>query len=330
MLRAACVVALSLAAAAAQPLSPIQAIKQEVARLAQSLPGNVCPFGSANSIVSPSRRLSGLTTTLPSGASATQALIHEIQSRNPVLRCFLPGLTMEARVMHDTIGAGNIDQARHQTCPRLSEPAFDPRVAPVANLSASSTLQLRGRWGLPEEVMSQLRFIVLSESVAFKSFSLVFSIAGGVTLAEYVGAARRSSGVAEVAIAHVQATAKAMWATLKPARVDCRTRSISDCPINAFFQGVPETLPDGRCRILETNSMWEDLYPSLGYPYLFSNSFKLSKQTSYRCREGSALVDYNLEYSKPGPILTGEVAEVERALRAAAFSKLSDVVRKLQ
>lgn len=181
--------------------------------------------------------------------------------------------------------------------------------------------------------MSQLRLIMLSESFAFKSFSFVISAAGGVTLAEYVGAARRSGGVAEVAIAHVQASSGSTWASLKATSVDCRSSSYmtnSDCPMYASLRGVPPTLLDGQCRIQQQSTAHANPFPTLGYPFVFSTTNRVVRPATYRCREGAALIDYTADYAKPGPMQPAEVVEIESALRAAAYLKLSETLSTLQ
>lgn len=186
--------------------------------------------------------------------------------------------------------------------------------------------------------MNQLRFLVLADSVAFQSFSLVFSVAGGVTLAEYVGAARRIGGVAEVAIAHVQATSNAIWATLQRSVVDCRAGTPPDCPYSpALFgswqalvspQARPSALDDGQCRILPQQPTSVAGFPKLGFQYLVNPSwYRSATSSAYRCREGNAIILYTAGYSQPGPAQASEISQAERALRAAAYMKLTEVLQ---
>lgn len=128
MLRAVLVAALSAALAAAQWMSPIQAIKQEMAALALPLPTNVCPFGPPGAIVSPGQRLGSLLHTVPGG---TSTIVSKIVGHRKVLRCFLPGLTSEARIMHDRLSAGDVEQARAAPGFRAGRPrtsTANPRV----------------------------------------------------------------------------------------------------------------------------------------------------------------------------------------------------------
>lgn len=66
--------------------------------------------------------------------------------------------------------------------------------------------QLAASWGLPGDVSRSLQFILFAESVAFQSFRIVVNVNSRTgQMTEYVGAARRVNGVAQVAIAHVDA-----------------------------------------------------------------------------------------------------------------------------
>lgn len=109
MLLRACVAAVAIAALArAQSLSPIQAIKQEMQGLAKTMPPNVCPFGEVGAIVSPSQPLG----QRPQIHDILAGRLLGLLGRQHVPRCFLPGLTSEARVMHDRIDANGVEQVR--------------------------------------------------------------------------------------------------------------------------------------------------------------------------------------------------------------------------
>lgn len=57
--------------------------------------------------------------------------------------------------------------------------------------------------------MARLRFIMLTDSLTFESFTVVIDAStGSGSLVEYIGAARRHNGVATVAISYVVASAQ--------------------------------------------------------------------------------------------------------------------------
>lgn len=107
MLRVLCVATFCAAAAFGQSLSPLQAMRQELSKLAEALPGNICPFGPPNSIVSPGRRLMN-----PPPPAANTFLSRITQPAPQPTRCFLPGLAAEARVMNERISTSDIEQVR--------------------------------------------------------------------------------------------------------------------------------------------------------------------------------------------------------------------------
>lgn len=137
MLRALCVAALSVTAAVAQSLSPIQAIKRELSGLARPLPNNLCPYGAPGSIVSLRQRLSTLRVE-PSGSLAIALAITGSYHSNIFYRCFLPALVSEARVMHDRVAATDVEQVCVAGQPRRRTPGMMDASRPARSLHAFS------------------------------------------------------------------------------------------------------------------------------------------------------------------------------------------------
>lgn len=143
--------------------------------------------------------------------------------------------------------------------------------------------------------MAQLRFIVLSDSLAFQSFSVVFTARTG-ELVEYVGAARRLNGVAEVAALHVWASA-----TLRPQYTQQARTAICaphiwggmGCFMGMDAHQAMQAFPNGQCAMVVERSI-------------------------YHCSSNNVLTTW----SAPRGLYPDELNRAAQVMRAAAYQRM--------
>lgn len=181
--------------------------------------------------------------TMDAIVSSMRTEIRRIATQMPSgVMCGANPSQLDACLIRTMSTTGNFRTARHDPN-QMSSVSYSKRVGrmdaclsaagslrcaglpPSDSHSQSSHAQLANQWALPADVANRLRMLVISESVTFQSFSVVLNAPAGTgELTEYVGVARRYNGQAEVALAHVRASA-----ALKQQHQQITTRACHGC-----------------------------------------------------------------------------------------------------